>query len=269
MTNPITQLGQINTTAQIVPGLYVQIAQPANVLINGVPTNVLGIVGTASDGPVNSPVIIGDMRTQINVFGAPVNRKYDLGTVAAVASLQGANNLRCVRVTDGTDTAATGVITATGTALTLTAAYTGSNGNKITAQIATGSAPSSFALLISKPGVPTERFDNLTGSGNAFWVNAAAAINNGQNGVRGKSGIVIATAGTGTGTPTLGTPPYQAVRMAQARLPHRFSSARTAQPARACTPCAARAARWLFSLTRTTRRSGRIRRSSACPKAFT
>ena len=203
--NPITQAGQSNPTALLVPGLFVQIAPPANVLINGVPTNVLGLVGTATDGPVNTPVIVGDPKTQIAVFGPVQPRKFDLGTVLSVAYLQGANNFRCVRVTDGTDTAASATITATGTALTLAALYTGSNGNNISYTLAKGSAANTFALIISKPGVPSERFDNLAGSGNAFWVNAANAINNGQNGLRGASKIVVATAGAGTGAPTLGT----------------------------------------------------------------
>lgn len=50
---PVTQLGQINTTALVVPDLYVQIVPPQTQYLNGVPTNILGIVGTASWGPTN------------------------------------------------------------------------------------------------------------------------------------------------------------------------------------------------------------------------
>ena len=57
----IAQQGAINTTALIVPDLYVQIVAPQVSQLNGVPTNVLGIVGTATWGPVNAPVDIGDM----------------------------------------------------------------------------------------------------------------------------------------------------------------------------------------------------------------
>ena len=49
---PIVQQGAINTTALIVPDLYVQIVPPQSLLLNGVPTDVLGVVGTASWGPV-------------------------------------------------------------------------------------------------------------------------------------------------------------------------------------------------------------------------
>ena len=55
---PIVQQGSINTTALVVPDLYVQIVPPQNLVLNGVPTNVVGVVGTASWGPVGHPVIV-------------------------------------------------------------------------------------------------------------------------------------------------------------------------------------------------------------------
>lgn len=103
----VTQLGQINTTALVVPDLYVQIVPPQTQYINGVPTNVLGIVGTATWGPANSPTLVGNISQYAAIFGPIQARKYDLGTPLAAAVLQGANNFKVVRVTDGTDTAAT------------------------------------------------------------------------------------------------------------------------------------------------------------------
>ena len=47
---PIVQQGSINTTALIVPDLYVQIVPPQNLVLNGVPTDIVGVVGTASLG---------------------------------------------------------------------------------------------------------------------------------------------------------------------------------------------------------------------------
>ena len=58
---PIVQQGAINTTALVVPDLYVQIVPPQTLLLNGVPTDILGIVGSASWGPVGQPVTIGTM----------------------------------------------------------------------------------------------------------------------------------------------------------------------------------------------------------------
>ncbi len=125
----IYQAGQINPTALTVPGVYTQIVQPPATVINGVPTNVLGIVGTASWGPKNAPVI-GSPAQMPAALGPMQTRKYDMGTAILAASWQGANNIVGVRATDGTDTAAAATITAGGsTALTLTGKYTGSLGN--------------------------------------------------------------------------------------------------------------------------------------------
>src|SRR3954470_22961615 len=105
----IVQSGQINTTALLVPDLIVQIVPPSWTLLNGVPTNILGIVGTATWGPVNSPTIASGVADTTAQFGAMQARKYDLGTAVAASALQGgAASYRLVRVTDGTDVAASG-----------------------------------------------------------------------------------------------------------------------------------------------------------------
>lgn len=199
----IVQYGQVNTTALIVPDLIVQIIAPQVAQLNGVPTNVAGFVGTATWGPVNSPTIIGSMADYARNFGAIQNRTYDMGTAVAAAVLQGANNFRCVRVTDGTDTAATVVVQTS--CITFTAKYTGTLGNSVTVQVAPGSAASSYKAIVALPGQTPEVFDNITGSGNALWVNMAAAINSGQVGARGPSNIIIATAGAGTTAPATAT----------------------------------------------------------------
>ncbi|MFX6834697.1 hypothetical protein ABTH32_20095, partial [Acinetobacter baumannii] len=86
--------------------------------------NILGVVGTASWGPVNAATTIGDMAGYARQFGAIQARKYDMGTIVATAVLQGANNFRCVRVTDGTDAAASAVVQTN--CITFTSKYTGS-----------------------------------------------------------------------------------------------------------------------------------------------
>src|SRR5271167_1515857 len=103
---PIVQQGDINTTALIVPDLYVQIVPPQTLLLNGVPTDGMGVVGTAAWGPVGEPTIVGTMGDYATSFGAVMPRKYDMGTQVATAVQQGAGNFVCVRVTDGSDTAA-------------------------------------------------------------------------------------------------------------------------------------------------------------------
>ena len=58
----VVQLGQVNTTSLVVPDVVVQIVPPQQNYVNGVATNILGLVGTATWGPVNSPTIIGDIK---------------------------------------------------------------------------------------------------------------------------------------------------------------------------------------------------------------
>ena len=57
---PIVQQGSINTTALVVPDLYVQIVPPQNLVLNGVPTDVVGVVGTVnqagSTGGIRHPI---------------------------------------------------------------------------------------------------------------------------------------------------------------------------------------------------------------------
>lgn len=200
---PISQLGALNTTALIVPDLYVQIVPPSVTLLNGVPTNILGIVGTATWGPTNSPTIIGSMAQYASTFGAVQARTYDMGTAVAAAVLQGAANFRCVRVTDGTDVAASGLIGTNG--VTITAKYTGTLGNSLSVTLATGTAASSWKVTVQLPNQQAEVFDNITGTGNALFVNIAAAINLGTSGLRGPSQFVVASAGVGTAAPSAGT----------------------------------------------------------------
>src|ERR1700754_4162828 len=139
---PIIQQGSVNTTALVVPDLYVQIVPPQNLVLNGVPTNVIGVVGTASWGPVGQPVIVATMADYAQSFGPILARKYDMGTQVATAVQQGAQNFRCVRVTDNTDSAAHAVVP--GSNASFTAICTGSLGNNITTTLSTGSQPNSW-----------------------------------------------------------------------------------------------------------------------------
>ena len=187
----IYQQGAINTTAQTVPDLSIQIIAP-QVLLNGVPTNILGVVGTATWGPVNSPTVASGPADTARQFGAMQARKFDLGTAVYAASLQGANNFRLIRVTDGTDAAASVAITcpssamatalaaainsgtgnlrgpsqfavasASSTTLTLTAKYTGTLGNSLQATTGAGTAASTTKLSLALPGQIAETYDNI------------------------------------------------------------------------------------------------------------
>lgn len=196
---PIAQQGSVNTTSLIVPDLYVQIVPPQNLVLNGVPTNIIGVVGTASWGPVDEPTIIGTMSDYAQLFGSVVPRKYDMGTQVATAIQQGAQNFRCVRATDGTDVAASAGVP--GSNASFMAIYTGSLGNNIVATLTAGSKPNTWRLSILLPGFEPEVFDGLSGDGAAFWTGLADAVNVGLGPRRGPSLLVLANAGGTTASP--------------------------------------------------------------------
>src|SRR5581483_3716512 len=88
--------------------------------------------------------------------------------------------------------------------LMVSSIYTGSAANGATATIGAGSAANTTKITLSMPGFAPEVFDNISGSGNQFWINAAAAINNGNSPQRGPSLYFVASAGTATSAPTNG-----------------------------------------------------------------
>lgn len=204
----IIKSGNINISAINVPGGYVKVSLPPPVL-QGAPSNIVGIVGVGKWGPVNSPVIIGGYTDYAAMFGDMSTHANDMGTQLWMASLQGANNFRCVRVTDGTDAAAsltlmdTAGTPAIGT--TLTSKYTGTLGNTLTAAITAGTATGTYNLTLYMNGSSPEMFTNIAGSGATFWANLVAAVNNGQSGIRGPSEIAVATIGVGTAAPNTST----------------------------------------------------------------
>ncbi len=198
---PVYQQGSLNTTSLVVPDLYVQIVAPQNLVLNGVPTNVVGVVGTASWGPSNQPVAVATMSDYAASFGPVAARKYDMGTPVAAAVQQGASSFRCVRVTDGTDTAASYALGLTGGsfAVLLTARYTGSLGNTVTVALGPASAPGQWQLTVQMPGLVPEVYPNLVApTSPLFWQALVNAVNFGSGPLRGPSQLVVATLGTVT-----------------------------------------------------------------------
>ncbi|BAK82884.1 phage tail sheath protein [Komagataeibacter medellinensis] len=127
----IYQSGQINTNSLNVPDLYVQVLKPQNIALNDVSTGRIGLVGTATWGPVGTPVIVGSMGDCLSAFGPKQALASDIGTAVNIAIMQGASDFRCVRVSDGTDAAATGTLDG----VSLTAMHTGSAGNALSATL--------------------------------------------------------------------------------------------------------------------------------------
>lgn len=206
---PISQSGEINTTALVVPDIYVQVVPPTVSLLNGVPTNVLGVVGTATWGPVDSPVTVSSMAEYAETFGpiqAPsgaAGDKFDLGIGVATAVMQGANNFRCVRVTNGTAVKAN-VTWNDGSGnnhVKFVSKYGGTHGNKTKIVVSKSSnfvttSAENYRIDISIPGRTTEVFDNIAKGANAAGTrqNIIDAIMLGQSGIRGPSQIVTAEA---------------------------------------------------------------------------
>jgi hypothetical protein len=156
----ISAFGAINPTALIVPGLYVQIVPPQLLLLNGVPTNVVGLVGSASWGPVNSPTGFGTMAQYAATFGPVIARTFDMGTAAALAVLQGAQAFVGVRVTDGTDAAALNAVSASDSVKSVTVGGVAHVGDVLTLNI-TPNGGSLVALAFTTPAGPTLQGDAL------------------------------------------------------------------------------------------------------------
>ncbi|AQU86378.1 phage tail protein [Komagataeibacter nataicola] len=163
----IYQSGQLNTNSLSVPDLYVQILKPQTLALNGVATGRIGLVGTAAWGPVASPVIIGSMGDCLSAFGPKQAQANDIGTAVNIAILQGASDFRCVRVSDGTDGAATGTLAG----VTLTAIHTGSAGNALVATMAQDPIiTSNYTLTVTHPVLGSRTYRGST------WPVLAAAI---------------------------------------------------------------------------------------------
>ena len=204
---PIVQAGSMNTTALVVPDLYVQVVPPQNLVLNGVPTNVVGVVGSAGWGPVNQPVTVGSMADYARGFGAIQARRFDMGTQVATAVQQGAQSFRCVRVTDGTDAAANYAMFYGngGYPVLLTARYSGSLGNQVGLALQPGSAAGSWRLILGLPGQVAETFNNLAApTPAALWQNLVNAVNLGLGPLRGPSQLCVASLGSATATQPAG-----------------------------------------------------------------
>ena len=198
----ISQSGSLNTSALVVPDLYVQIVPSQALTLNGVASNSIGVVGTATWGPVNNAVVIGTLADYNLAFGSVMPRTFDLGTPVACALQQGTQSFVCVRVTDGTDkSAAYALLYANGTyPLLLTAIYSGSQGNNIRLALQPGSRTGSWKLTLQMMGQLAEVYDNIDASAGpqSFWNALANAVNNGTGTTRGPSVLCVASVGNGT-----------------------------------------------------------------------
>ena len=103
---PVFLDGQQNLAALTVPGVYGDIILPTPLLL-GQPTNIEGLVGVGSWGPLNALIPMSKPQDAALNIGPPVIRPYDISSYLSAASqVGGAIGFLGVRVSDGTDTAA-------------------------------------------------------------------------------------------------------------------------------------------------------------------
>ena len=151
--------GQYNLAALNVPGVYLDVIPPSPNIV-GVPTNIEGIVGVGSWGPLNTPIPLSKPADAATKIGTPLIRSRDLATyVWAGTQVGGAVGYYAVRVSDGTDTAASAVIQTN--CITLTAKYSGILGNSIIYTVGNGSQAGSYLVTLSFPGVSPEQYNNV------------------------------------------------------------------------------------------------------------
>jgi hypothetical protein len=159
--------GTLNIPALATDDAYIQIVSPPN-FVSGVPTDVIGLVGTASWGPVGIPVHLGSGNDAVQQFGAmsvaSLTDPFDLATDLFLAFGQSASQATlegwATRVTDGTDTAAVNTfvaaVSATPSIATLTGTLTVGDGLQL---IATSSALTGSPLTVT---YTTKGGDTLT-----------------------------------------------------------------------------------------------------------
>lgn len=210
------------------PGTFVVIEPPPPTAV-GPATNVGGVVGTASWGPKNTPVLMGSYNQAVASFGNVTSAAISGGPSGAADPFDMATDLQLafnqaqgsgvsigiwgVRVTDGTDVSASVALkdTTSGSPLTggtLTALYTGTMGNLLQVAIYAGSAANTSSVKLQGfSGGQIEVFPNLpSGAAGVFWTALANALANGISGVRGPSQLARLLTPSGTAiSPALGT----------------------------------------------------------------
>jgi len=195
---PIYQYGQ---TPSVTPGVKVQIVPPQTTYLTPAQTDILGIVGTANWGPVNQQTPVSGYPNFVAQFGPQLNRARDLGTAVNIAQQQGSQAQICVRVTDGTDVAATailGLMTNTsavvsgGASYTTSSVVTLSNGAVINVTGVSGGAITAYTVATQPTSV-------VTGAG---AVTAVSAVGGGTGATftwTYKQGLSLASKYTGSG----------------------------------------------------------------------
>ncbi len=105
---PVFTAGSLNLASLVVDDVYVVVSPPASTSVKGVDTGIVGLVGTASWGPLNQAISVGSPSELVSNCGPISMGARDLVTDALIQLQHGIGSLRVVRVSDGTDAKATG-----------------------------------------------------------------------------------------------------------------------------------------------------------------
>lgn len=125
----------------VIPGTYIEVRAEGLISVGGISTGNIGIVGSASRGPVNTPMLLGSYADAVDVFGfydSAVQASGGPVPLTLVRAIEqafqgGASTVIGVRIANGTPVKAQRVFkdTAAATAFTLTAKEGGTWGNQI------------------------------------------------------------------------------------------------------------------------------------------
>lgn len=165
----------------VVPGTFIEVRSEGLIAVGSIATGVIGIVGTAGQGPVETAVAIGGFSEALDIFGpadpvgAPVEDATPLSLSRALeqAYAGGARNVIAVRVANGDPVAASLPLkSGTNDLFTLTARSPGSAGNGITVTIVDDgtSAVPRFRMTVAQRAVR-----ETTGGANAGELRTAVA----------------------------------------------------------------------------------------------
>lgn len=218
--------GSFNPASLQVDDLYIQIQNPPGFIV-GVPTDVVGMVGTASWGPVNQPQLLGNPFQALQTFGpisaAALTDPYDMATDLAIAFGQATSQAVLeawgVRVTDGTDVAASGTVAGAASSTSQTATIANPTAADLytltfTSTAITGSPVSiAYTVPASPSPTPTNVATAMVALINAnaallaagIFASSAAGVISVYQPTALSPQMVLTKANTGTGTVTLGT----------------------------------------------------------------
>ncbi len=212
----IIQSNNFNPANLQAPGLYINNVPPAP-YIPGAPTNVGMVIGTASWGPVNAPVIGSSPQDFLTNFGgvtaAALTDVHDMCTDAAIAFQQGYISLWGCRVTDGTDHKAAVTLEDNESPTPVSGAqvvalWSGNLGNSIQVTIAPSSISGASDVYVSSSFGAGEQFKRIPNS--TFWASLQTAFASGIAGQTPPSSYVRIPSGaqninTNAQSPALGT----------------------------------------------------------------